>query len=157
MDKDIKLAEDYYKFQKNEWRVARVFWSLMAMVLIAAAFGLFGKGLLSDRKVTAHGVQFEYTRFMRVEKGTELHLQVGQLGKNAQVILNNDYIRKVRIDQVVPQPVAVEVKDHKLIYTFSSVQNGLIIFYLIPYEPGSHTLDVTVGKARLKAHQFVYL
>ncbi|WP_181305186.1 hypothetical protein [Rufibacter sp. XAAS-G3-1] len=156
MDRDITLTEDFYRFQKNEWRVARVFWVLMGLVLAAAALGLFGRGWLSDKKVASNGVQFEYNKYMRVEKGAELHLQVGQLGGNAKVMINNDYIRKVRIDQVIPQPASVEVKDNKLIYTFSSVQNGLITFYLVPTGTGSQTLEVSVGNARLSAPQFIY-
>ncbi|ALI98598.1 hypothetical protein [Rufibacter tibetensis] len=156
MDKDISLAEDFYEFQKKEWFAFRVFWVLMAGVLTAAAFGLFGKGLLSDKTVTSNGVRFEYNKFMRVEKGTELLVGVGQGGKIADISINNDYIRKVKIDQVIPQPTSVEVRENKVIYRFSSVQNGFVTFYLIPYKMGSQPLEVTVGKAQLRANQFVY-
>ncbi|WP_210463206.1 hypothetical protein [Rufibacter roseolus] len=156
MEKDITLAEDYYAFQRKEWLVARIFWIAMSLVLAAAALGLFGKGFLSDRTVTSHRVRFEFNKFMRVEKGTELRIHVTPGGQNAQVSFNNDYINKVRIDQIIPEPISVEVKDHRLVYTFSLVQNGFITFFLVPYKTGSQPLDVNVGNARMAVNQFVY-
>ncbi|WP_125077693.1 hypothetical protein [Rufibacter latericius] len=156
MDKDIKLAEDFYEFQRKEWLVSRIFWIAMGFVLAAATLGLFGKGVLSDRTVTAQGIRFEFNKFMRVEKPTELRIHVASGGKNVQVSFNNDYIRKVKIDQIIPEPVSVEVKDHRLIYTFSSVQNGFVTFFLVPYKIGSQPLEVTVGDARMGVDQFVY-
>ncbi len=150
------MAEDFYAFQKKEWKAFRVFWMLMGLILAGAALGLFGRGLLSDKTYTANGVQFEYNKFMRVEKGTELLITVGDLGQEAKISINNDYIRKVRIDQIIPEPVSVEIKDNTLIYTFNSIQQGLITFYLVPMKMGSQHLEVSVGNAQMTANQFIY-
>ncbi|WP_205500191.1 hypothetical protein [Rufibacter psychrotolerans] len=156
MEKDIKVIESYYEFQRREWKAFRVFWWLMGLVLLAAAFGLFGRGMLSDKTYAAHGTQIEYNKFMRVEKGTELHISVAGAGQGTTISFNNDYIRKVRIDQVIPEPATVEVKDQKLVYTFPSAQNGLITFFLVPHKMGRQRLEITVGPAQLRETQFIY-
>jgi len=156
MERDIRAAEKYYAFQKREWRAFRLFWVLMGLVVTAAALGLFGSGLLSDKTYTANGSRIDYNRFMRVAKNTEILIHVNQASRNASVSINNDYLRKVRIEQVVPEPTSVVIKDNKLVYTFSSVQNGFITFYLSPQKMGAHQLQISVNGTQASFDQYIY-
>jgi hypothetical protein len=156
MDQDIKLAEKYFAVQKVEWRIFRACWILMGLVLAGAALGLFGKGLLSNRTYAAQGVQITYPRFMRIENETELYIRVNEAGSETVIGINNDYLRKVRIDQVIPEPRSVQVRDNTLIYRFHPVQNGFLTFFLRPQRMGSHPLEITVAGKKLRFHQYIY-
>ncbi len=156
MDKDIRGTEKYYSFQQKEWVAFRIFWIFLSLILLAATFGLFGKGLLSDRTYTSKGVRVEYNKFMRVEKGAELVIHLTDSGENGQISINNDYLHKVRIEQVIPEPVSVKIKNNNLIYTFNPVQNGFIIFYLVPTKMGSHGLTLSIAGEQMCFNQFIY-
>ncbi|WP_026461507.1 hypothetical protein [Adhaeribacter aquaticus] len=156
MEKDIRATERYYEFQKKEWLASRVFWVFMSFVLFAAALGLFGKGLLSNKTYNQNNLRIEYNKFMRVEKGTELVIQVADSLTKGEVIFGNDYLKKVRIDQIIPEPESVTVLNNKLIYRFSTVQNGFITFYLIPTKMGAHQLHLTINERNISFDQFIY-
>ena len=157
MEKDIRSTEKYYAAQQKEWRAFRVFWILMAFVLVAAALGLFGNGLISKQTYTANSLHVAYDRFMRVEKEVQLHIRVQDLGDGATIGINNDYLKKVRIDQVVPQPAAVTLRDNTLIYRFHPLRNGFITFYLRPQLMGSQRLEITVAGKKMRFQQYIYL
>ena len=156
MEKDIRQIEKHYSTQQMEWVAFCIFWILMSLVLVATALGLFGNGLLSNKTYTAKGNKIEYKKFMRVEKGTELLVHLNNAGENAKISLNNDYLKKVRIEQITPQPSKVELINNELIYTFSSIQKGFIVFYLIPQKMGSQQLRITIDGHQKSFDQYIY-
>jgi len=157
MKKDIKSVEELYAAQQKEWRAFRWFWSLMACVLLAAVLGVFGYGFISERTYTGAQLQVAYPKFMRVDSDTQLHLRVQDLGQNATVGINQDYLNKVKISQIVPEPVSVALDGNTLIYKFSYVRNGVITFFIDPYKMGSQRLKITVAGEKMSFQQYIYL
>jgi hypothetical protein len=157
VEKDIRSTEKYYAIQKKEWMAFRVFWIVMAFVLVAAAFGLFGNGLISKQTYTTSSVKIDYNKFMRVDKEVQLYIRIQDLGAGAAIGINNDYLKKVRIEQVIPEPASVAVRDNTLIYRFNSLRNGFITFYLTPQLMGSQELEITVAGKKMRFNQYIYL
>jgi hypothetical protein len=158
MKRDITEIEKFISQQQKEWLIFRIAWVFMGLVLIAAALGLFGNGPISEQTYVAHKVHITYQKFMRADKESELYigLQDQDLGQETTIGINNDYLKKVKIYQVVPQPAAVEIRDNTLLYRFRSVTNGFISFYLSPQHTGSQPLVITVGGKKMRFNQFIY-
>ena len=74
---DVKFDGDL-AFHSLSWRVERIAWLGMLLILVAALFGLFGDGLLSHRQLrTADGsMVLEYDRFGQVSADTILSLSL---------------------------------------------------------------------------------
>lgn len=156
MEKDIRATEGYYSFQKKQWVILRIFWVFMGFTVVVAALGLFGKGLLSNKTYMTNGIQIEYSKYMRVQKGSEIIIHVKDLGKNGSISFNNNYIRKVMIEQIIPTPVTEEIKAGRIIYTFAAVQNGFITFYLKPMKKGPQKLEITFNGQTYRFDQYIY-
>jgi len=157
MEIDIRQIEKHYSTQQMEWVALRIFWIMMSLILIATALGLFGDGLLSNKTYINNRNKIEYNKFMRVEKGTELLVHLNNAGENAKISINNDYLKKVRIEQITPEPSKVELINNELIYTFSSIQKGFIVFYLSPQKMGSQQLQITIDGHQINFDQYIYL
>jgi len=65
---DLQINEDM-EFQRRSWIVQRVGWLVFALVILLAALGLFGDGILSDAKAGQEegALWLEYPRFKRFE------------------------------------------------------------------------------------------
>lgn len=50
----VQVSEDL-DFQRKEWRVQRIAWTCMAVLILAAALGAAGSGPLSSRTAKARG------------------------------------------------------------------------------------------------------
>jgi hypothetical protein len=60
----LQIDEDL-AFQRREWKIQRVGWGAMALVIIAALLGVFGTGPLSNATLEREGLRLEYERFCR--------------------------------------------------------------------------------------------
>lgn len=128
----------------------------MSLLLAAAAGGFFGDGMISERSYSAHNVRIVYDRFMRMDKDTQMYIQVKDLGQQPVIGINNDYLKKVRILQVTPEPASVAIRDNTLVYRFHPVRNGFITFFLSPQQMGSQNLEITVAGKKMRLEQFIY-
>ena len=65
---DLQIDEDM-EFQRRSWIVQRIGWAIFALVILLAALGLFGDGILSDTKAGQEegALWLEYPRFERFE------------------------------------------------------------------------------------------
>ena len=74
----LEIEEDI-KFQFWEWRVSRIGWALMALVLLAAALEAFGVGVFSGttRKTEGRLLEVQYEQFGRHRAPTSLILSLG--------------------------------------------------------------------------------
>jgi hypothetical protein len=156
MEKDITSAEESFPMEQKEWSLFKPFWIFMGLILVAACLGVFGTGIASQKVHTSHGITLEYNRFLRVKNDAALYVNVKDPGTDFSISINNDYIRKVKIDQVVPEPASVEINNNKLIYKFSSAKFGFVTFFLTPYKMGSQTLEITVNGNKMRFDQFIY-
>jgi hypothetical protein len=156
MDRDIRLVEKSYELQRKQWKASRMFWTIMGLVLMAASLGFFGDGPVSKKTYTTSNLQIEYNRFLRIEKATEVHINVKGLGKDPVISINNDYLKKVKIEQVIPEPASVEAENNILTYRFSSIKNGLVTFYLSPQKMGSQKLEFIIDGNKMSFDQYIY-
>jgi hypothetical protein len=119
---DLELAQDL-AFQRLQWRIQRVAWVAIALLILASLLGLFGRGPLS--RASAGGPQspltIDYDRFVRVGDETELVLHLGPgavVGKRARVGLASDYLDRLHVERITPQPEAIEAGGSRHVFVF---------------------------------------
>src|SRR5581483_6446109 len=93
--------------QKRKAVGRRTAWVVMGILLIAAFFGLFGSGPLSDASATEGGVRVQYERFARRQAQTELQVRVDGAAIRdgvAEVRLSRASASHVDVLDVRPRP-----------------------------------------------------
>ncbi len=161
---DLEIAQDL-EYQKKAWIVQRVGWVLMALVVILALAGLFGPGPLSTTTVGDERapVRLQYERFVRSRDPTELTIHIGAnaaQGSEARIWLDREYLHKVQIRHITPDPERVEAGPDRLMYVFRLIgpnQPTAILFNVEPQEIGQLQGKFGVDQgAALSFTQFVY-
>lgn len=153
-------------FQRRDWFVQRISWVLMALAIIAALLGLFGRGPLSDAVAGEEGgpLWVEYHRFARF--GSPEHLRV-HWGPNladrdgtVRVWVSKQYLHAQQIEHVSPQPESVEVGEDRLVYVFKvedPAKSGSATFSLTTAQRGRATAKLGLeGRQAVEFWQFIY-
>ena len=134
----LEIEEDL-PFQRGQWRVQRIGWVLMALVLFAALAGLFGPGPLSSTTAAdaSGALEVKYNRFERNSRHTELRVKVaGDRVRDGQVQLWMDaaYAHELRMLSISPEPLRVEVQGDRQVYTFAAAGGPSPVQVTLHYE-----------------------
>ena len=123
---DVEINQDL-DFQRRCWTVQRIGWIVMALLVLSALLGLFGRGLFSHAVVRDPSIPLsvEYERFGRYQSPLtlSLHLNPG-VSRDGKVGLwfSQDFLRDVQIQSIVPQPDRAELSQSGTIYLFGLAQ-----------------------------------
>lgn len=125
-DREHPVPEDM-AMQRRTWRIQRVGWAAMALVLLAALLGLFAEGPLSDTTLRSGDgrLEIEYPRFLRNGATSQMTLRfaTGTAG-TADVLLGPAIPRKLAFESIRPAPVASRTTFEGLILTFELGPEG---------------------------------
>lgn len=140
------------RFQQITWRVQRVSWFGMLLVLVAALLGLFGSGPLSRTFAVDPGAPLwlEYERFGRQQRANVLRLHLGPdstRGTQARVWLDRAYIESVEVSEISPPPLRSEAGVGRVHYTFAVTEPGRPTAITIEVKP--QTIGNLQGQAGL--------
>jgi hypothetical protein len=119
---DLEIYQDL-TFQEREWRVQRVGWAIMLLIILLALLGLFGTGPLSSGSAEAGDGALEagYQRFIRHDGRTTLTLEVDASQASdgeVRVWLASDYLDAMQVEQVSPQPSETIAGGDRIVYVF---------------------------------------
>lgn len=133
------------RFQRREWTVQRAGWLVMLLIVLVALSGLFGGGPLSTATAEVEPLQLQYTRFERRHAPTELEVSLASSAVSQdqiEVWLSVDYLARIEITSIVPEPEEVSEIDDRVVYRFSiddQTQTPRILITLEHDEPGLTT------------------
>lgn len=153
------------RFQRRKWRIQRLSWVVMLLLLAAALAGAFGDGPLS--RVSAGdpaALHAEYQRFVRHHAAAQLRLRIGEraLGADGELHLavSRDYLQAFRIERITPEPQRVAGGADELVFVFllaPGVRSLDVTFELQPGPPGNHSGNIRAGdRASLHLSSFTY-
>jgi hypothetical protein len=119
---DLDINQDM-SFQRRTWRVQRIGWVVLAVIITGAACGLFGNGPLSRSLADAPSLPFqiEYERLSRYHspQTLRLHLKDGAAVREPFTVwLSDDYAARVSISSISPEPGEVHRSGGGFLYRF---------------------------------------
>ncbi|HXH81412.1 MAG TPA: hypothetical protein VNN07_00620 [Candidatus Tectomicrobia bacterium] len=127
-------------FQRRSWRVQRVGWAVMVVVVLAALAGLLGSGPISTATAVVPGtLRVEHQRFSRFKTPETLtvHLDSAATGTDRVLVgIDRRYLDDSRIDAITPPPARVHAAGDQLVYEFAVARPGapIIIAFLLQPE-----------------------
>jgi hypothetical protein len=138
-------------FQRREWIVQRIGWAVLALLLLAGALGVFGKGPLADQSLSNATARLDYERFVRRDADTRwtltLHRTVA--GSTAQIAIDATLASNFEIVSIHPTPSSTALSAGRWVYSFDVRESGEVpvIFIVQPEKVGRHGGTITVGDA----------
>lgn len=142
--RELDLDEDIAQ-QRTMWRLERIGWGLMVCIVLATLAGFTGHGPFSARTVgsTDAGFTVAYNRFERYAAPTLLTVYLGDVGSETRLRVSQDFLRRVEVLRVDPQPERVELHTEYLTYVFTTTAPGMIVFHYEPAHAGR--LEIGIG------------
>jgi hypothetical protein len=161
---DIEAGCDL-PFERRWWCIQRICWGIMFLLLLGGVAGLFGGGPLSKATTAPPGsaLHVHYERLARRETPAilELHLDKQAIASGRfRIRLNNEFVNRLRIKQIIPEPLSTEPLADGARFTFQTdpaLDSATIVFIQDPSTPGIVEGEVAVeGAAPVQIRQFVF-
>ena len=118
-------------FMRRNWQVQRAGWLLMALVVLLGLFGLFGRGPLTRRDVSAPGLTLQYQRVLRLEATESLEFTLATPAGEAGLELDSGFVSRTEIERIIPEPreISVSPEGHRL--SFPAAGSGSVAVRLL--------------------------
>jgi hypothetical protein len=122
--RDLDIDQDL-DFQEKEWRIERIAWFALLVLLALALLGLFGTGWLSSSVASTDddALVLDYERFIRHDGEASLDIEVGpDQVREGQVEfwISTDYLHDFQLQGVSPEPDEVRAEGDRQVYVFLS-------------------------------------
>lgn len=162
-------------FNRREWSIQRAAWAVMVLVLVAAAFGVFGRGAVSRATLRADGLVVSYERFARHGASEQLTVTVmpqepraapapaaelGQSRDRVRIWLSRQFVDDIEMVGVSPEVESSSASSERVTYEFlppTATQPTVITFSFRPEGYWRKRLRVGVeGGPTVEARRFVY-
>jgi hypothetical protein len=160
----LQVGDDE-RFQRREWKIQRVAWVVLGLVLLGGLLGAFGGGVAAHATASSAGVPavLDYDRLVRFSAPTELRVVLDPTAIRpdgvAHLWLPHRYLRHVEVDRVTPEPQRVIGGASGVIYEFvlTPGQAGIISVVVRPTRAGVLAGQLVLADRRgLSFRQFVY-
>jgi hypothetical protein len=136
---DIDINQDL-AFQRTCWTAQRIGWIAMALLVLSALLGLFGRGLFSHTLIRDPSIPLsvEYERFGRYQSPLTLRVHVNPGASAVGTVglwFSQDFLRNVRIQSITPQPDRAELSPNGTVYIFGLAQRNQGGEAIVHFEP----------------------
>ena len=140
----IEIEQDL-EFQRRSWKVQRVAWIVMLLVVIGAILGVFGNGPLSNASAgDSDAFRVDYQRFVRLDSPEKISFNIGPRPDSSVTLwLDREWLRNHNVNSIVPEPRETSVDRGRVLYEFM----------LGPSQPSKIEFDLeTKGYGRIRGH-----
>lgn len=158
---DLEINQDL-GVQERMWRIQRVGWALIGVIVLSGLSGLFGRGPLGyTTGGDVHGpLWVEYERFGRNQASSELRIHVRPTSDTVRIWIGPDYTAHVDILRIIPEPAISRVDGAGFMFEVAAMGKN---------EPGTITLNLqfhavgrvagevrSPGSPAIPIRQFIY-
>lgn len=110
--------------KRIEWRVQRLGWVAMALIVVLALAGLFGPGPVSWSTASAPDgtLEVSYSRFLRRGASGDLTLQIPAAATAAgevEVVFSSEYLDSLEVEAISPEPDSQTTTADGVVFTFA--------------------------------------
>lgn len=148
---------------RSLWRVQRVGWAVILLIVIGATLGLFGHGPLADGQARAEGLTLEYERFARHGAASSLRAEIqpqALRGDTLTLWMTRNYLERAELESILPEPERVVTRGDLVVFTFMIAERSRptrITFNLRPDEYWSARARAGIdGGGSVVFRQFIY-
>lgn len=126
-----RLVGEHHHVQHREWWAYRIGWFLMALILLAGLFGIWGQGGISRVDATSPegNMKVSYERFLRNDAATTVDVMfppgMAEQG-TIRLSINQDYINSHTVDAITPEPESVTVHEEDIVYEFEAHPDSVL-------------------------------
>ena len=158
------LKDEDLRFQRRQWRVERIGWATMTVIIVAALAGFFGDGPLSRvTSMTSDGaIRVRYERFVRFSAPTtlEIHVAPSASGRPIHLRVSANYLSDMTPRSIAPHVSATSLADQDYVFSFNHLPSTVESKVELQLEPKAIGLVegwVAVNDGtRLFIKQFIY-
>lgn len=155
---------DLMRHHRAAWRVERIGWTIMALLLVATLLGAFGDGPLSHaRSGSAQGLSVEYDRLLRSSAPSLYRFEASpSLARDGVIRLRFDgsLIENMELESIVPEPDQQEAGAGFTEFAFRVAPGDTPARFDFRFRPatfGRRAGDVSIAGAHaVPINQFVY-
>ena len=149
IDEDIKLHEKGWRFQRVGW------WLILALVILAA-LGAFGDGILSKETLSFNNTKLDYQRFHRQEARMDLKVELNNPDTVFTISFPNQYLKNFKVESILPEPTETKIANDQVNYYFNGQGQANVAFYLVPQKPGNINGSIRVNENQFALSHFIY-
>lgn len=156
-------VKEHMRWQNREWQVQRIGIGVLFVIVILGACGLFSKGFLSNKILSADdgSVTVEYERFGRIQSSMDMVIRVRDISSDRfTVTLGKGAMDNLQIQTLQPQPVEAKTQGSDLVLTFAAQTTGpdhSVWLGLQPQSPGINRVSVRADSQKpVEFTQWIY-
>jgi hypothetical protein len=157
----IQIEQDL-AYQRKAWKVERVGWVVMTLLVVGALLGVFGAGLLSrgQRSDGSGRLSLSYDRLARHEASSVLTLEVGDPVTEGllEVSIDRGFLAGVELEQLLPEPDHARAAGDRVVLSFRTepqTRPSVITFFFRPVEIGRRHARLSVAGVPGSGVEFV--
>jgi hypothetical protein len=161
----LQIEQDL-AFERRSWRIQRILWVVVGLVLLSALAGLTGRGPLSRVQAGSRGLGLEirYQRYERLHAPAAVELVMRPADASDPVVslwIERRYLEAFEIEQVVPEPLQSMMGRDHVRYDFIALRPGeplAVRFSLAPRRAGlaQGRWGLDAGSRSVALRQYVY-
>lgn len=150
------------KQEEMMWKVQRISWIVMGVIVFLTLIGLFANGFLSSANVKNGGLQLSYPRFGRYGYSQSMNVIMSGLPTNKgkfSFMISRNFLNPYTVQEVTPSPSSVIYSHNELTYIFdkaAGVTEINVSITLLPNSAGLNRGTINSGGDRVDFYQFIY-
>ena len=149
--------DDDFPHHLKAWRMKRVAWAVIGLLIAAALAGFLGPGPYSDKSIQGPGgLHLDYQRIPRYNAPTYLHLTVPGGADDVEISVPSEFVKAIDLERIDPEPKEMRLSGEKHTWIFPRQKASSEV--MINYRPqgfGPKTIRLEVKDAgSLEIEQF---
>jgi hypothetical protein len=159
MEKHGRLEiDENFEHHVRMWRIKRVCWGVMALLIAAALIGFLGPGPYSETSAQGPaGLHIEYQRIARYHAPAHFNLKVPGGKDDLEISVPAKFVKEIELEHIDPEPKEMRLSGEKHTWIFPRQESSSEV--MIHYRPqafGKKQINVDVkGAGTLEIQQFV--
>lgn len=164
MNKQNSIEHIHHHLDLNEkindhilgWKIQRVGWVIMLLIILAGTTGIYGSGPFSYRKQIISGNILQYEFFLRYQSETQIKFKLTNQTGITSIGIPIDYMNSFEVKHITPQPIESRIANKQLLYFFAATGDADIEFILKPESYLNVSGNIMVNGTAFPVKHFIY-